>query len=95
MGIHKSVDISTDKNVDIPWDLILSKKLELLLDSLIVQSCIPTVVLLELLWLIAFKILTYFGHGHMYYVYRCKSVCGPLAAGFSSSPPLMQRTADL
>ena len=52
-------------------------------------------LLWELLQSIAFKTLAHFGHGHMYYICKCKNVCGPLAAGFDSCSPLMQRTADL
>lgn len=51
---------------------------------------IPTCILLwELLQLILFEILPHFGHGHMHFIYRCKSVGGPLAAGFGSGPLLM------
>ena len=52
-------------------------------------------LLWELLQSIAFKTLAHFGHGHMYYICRCKSMCNPSADRFGSSSTLMQRTADL
>lgn len=57
------------------------------------QLSLAYVAIYNIIVSIAFKIPIHFGHGLMYYKFRWKVGKGLLTAGFSSSSPLIQRTA--